>query len=566
MSDIRHNQIIAVALFLISFALLAATASHYGISYDEPVYLGLGQRHAQWFSGLWQSIRRGDISTPLSAAVLERAWYSGKDEQPPLVKVVSGLGQRWSSPVLGEWAAMRLPGILIFSLAIAGLFLLCAPLWGRTAGVFAAFALLLMPRAFAHAHYAALDAPIAGLSLLTALAFLRLAERDTWRYAVIAGVVFGLALLTKLNAFFLPIIVLAWTALCARQSLAKVAVAIFIVGPAVFFIGWPWLWHHPAQHLFDYLVFHLRHYPVDVYYLGRTYHYAPWHYPLVMTAVTTPPLVLLLALVGLTNLRRPRTPQQEQRQAVALLLVLGAGVSLLFASLPFAPKYNGVRLFLPAFPFIAALAGAGFGRLVDGLQLVVTRWRPAVAAQANRVLSAAIAFLLLLPSLLGTVATHPHQLAYYNALIGGPVGARARGFETIYWGGVYLDALPELNRLPEGSTLYITPAGVISLLVFYQRAGMLRADLRFVSTGATFKDTVSAISHSDLVLFQCAQSEFDDVSWPLYRSGTPVLSHLLGPGRLAVRLVNGYTRESALATLDSARDSERRGAPGGASR
>lgn len=552
MSQVRHNQIIAVALFVVSFALLATTAGHYGLTYDEPVYLGLGQRHAQWFADLWQSIRGGDIVTPFSAPMLDSAWNAGKDQQPPLVKVASGLGQRWLTWLLGEWAAMRLPSILLFSIAVAALFLLCAPLWGRIAGLFAALSLLLMPRGFAHAHYGALDASIASLSLLTLFAFLRLAEHDTWRWAVIAGVAFGLALLTKLNAFFLPIMVIAWAVLCARHMLGKAAVALLIIGPAVFFVGWPWLWHAPVERFAGYIAFHLRHYPVDVFYLGRTYHYAPWHYPGIVTSVTTPPAALLLAAVGLANIARVR-PEHERQQAVAILLAIGSGVSLLFSSLPVAPKYNGVRLFLPALPLIAGLAGAGFGIVTHYLRAAMARWRGGRFAGRARWLAAALALMLLLPGLFAVAATHPHQLAYYNALVGGPAGAQKKGFETIYWGGVYLDALQDFNRLPRDTTLYITPAGVVSLLVFYQRAGMLREDLRFVSTGETPSDTLNAVVYSDLVVFQCAQSEFDDVSWPLYRRGRPLMSRMLGPASLAVPLLNGYTSDAALAVLKEKR-------------
>lgn len=550
MSRIRQNQVIAAVLFVASFALLAGTAAHYGITYDEPVYLGLGQRHAQWFSDLWSSIRAGDIITPFSAKALDMAWYAGKDEQPPLVKVTAGLGQRWLTPVLGEWAAMRLPSILLFAIAVTGLFLLCAPPWGRIAGLFAALSLLLMPRVFADAHYAALDAPVAALSVVTVITFLRMAEQDSWRWAAGAGVVFGLALLTKLNAFFLPIIVIPWAVLCARRALPKAALALFVIGPAVFFIGWPWLWHAPLGRLANYLAFHLRHYPVDVFYLGKMYHYAPWHYPWVLTAVTTPTLILVLSLIGLINLAGARTPQQEQRQVIALVLAMGAGVSLLFSSLPFAPKYNGVRLFLPAFPFIAGLAGAGLGLVTGALRSALARWRSGERAHLGRGSAAALAFVLLVPSLLGVTATHPHQLAYYNALVGGPVGARARGFETIYWGGVYLDALGDFNRLPPDATLYITPPGVVSLLVFYQRAGMLRQDLRFISTGATRQQTLRSIAAAQRVVFQCAQSEFDEVSGPLYYFGHPEMSRVLGPGKLAVPLLNGYAGKSAVAVLE----------------
>jgi hypothetical protein len=132
---------------------------------------------------------------------------------------------------------------------------------------------------------------------------------------------------------------------------------------------------------------------------------------------------------------------------------------------------------------------------------------------------------VLLPAAVGVIATHPYQLAYYNALAGGPLGATDRGFETIYWGGVLRDALPYLNsRQGDGELAFVTPKGVTSLLVFYQRAGLLRPDLRFTTPRDTPEETDAELRACDFVIFQCAQSEFDTVSWPLYRDGVSSFS------------------------------------------
>ena len=96
---------------------------------------------------------------------------------------------------------------------------------------------------------------------------------------------------------------------------------------------------------------------------------------------------------------------------------------------------------------------------------------------------------------------------------------------------MYLDALAHLNARPrQGELAFVTPKGVISLLVFYQRAQMLRSDLRFTSSQDTPAQTQAALRRCDFVIFQCAQSEFDTVSWPLYREGTSSYSVNLPDG------------------------------------
>jgi hypothetical protein len=91
---------------------------------------------------------------------------------------------------------------------------------------------------------------------------------------------------------------------------------------------------------------------------------------------------------------------------------------------PGVPNYDGVRLFLPVFPFLALLAGVG---VQNGWRWVVRRsrsrpWRP---------LFLLVAFFLSQAG--ATVLIHPYELSYYNALVGGLWGADRLGLETTYW-------------------------------------------------------------------------------------------------------------------------------------
>src|SRR5262249_25233475 len=157
---------------------------------------------------------------------------------------------------------------------------------GRAAGLVAAIALAAMPRFFFNAHLACFDAPIVALWTLCAYTFwravctppegaggaraaagegsgdARVRSARAWRtgllWPVLAGLTFGLALDTKHNSWFLPIVAVAHTAgtwLVARflgadarraasAQLRRAAVALAamaVIGPLVFVALWPWI-------------------------------------------------------------------------------------------------------------------------------------------------------------------------------------------------------------------------------------------------------------------------------------------------------------------------------------
>ncbi len=503
------------------------TANHYGPTYDEPHYASAGIRYADW----WARVLRGDFQA-LRPDEISSAWTLNH-EHPPLQKCASGFAQRWFGANL---AAIRLPSALWFALTSCAIYLFSRGTWGRRGALFGALAFALLPRVFAHAHFVALDMPITAWFFITAALTAEALRRNSWRWSILAGIAFGLALMSKLNAFFLPILLLAWGLLFYRRQWLKLAVPLVFIGPAVFVLGWPWLWVQFAGRLKEYLAFHFGHAAYNVWYLGELYQYAPWHYPFVLTAVTTPTLVLGLSLLGLQRAWARRRVDPDR-----MLLLLGLAVALLPSALPTSPKYNGVRLFLPAFPFLAALAGGGFAwlqaHLSTALKLPPSQ-KPALSGLVAAVLGAA----LLLPSLSGIARTHPYQLAYYNILVRGPEGAAQRGFETIYWGQVFQEAPSFLNQVEKPSPrVLLIPKGVIYLLEFQQQAGSLRSDVEF--TG----DEVDA-GQADYVMFQAMQSDYTDLAWSLVSEQEPVWAVTVEETPLLL----AYDRKAVLEVLSEA--------------
>ncbi|MFB3881204.1 MAG: ArnT family glycosyltransferase [Armatimonadota bacterium] len=412
--------------------------------------------------------------------------------------------------------AMRLPSALWFALTICAIYLFCRGVWGRRGALFGALAFATMPRVIADAHFDALDMPVACWFFVTAVLAARAMRRRSWPLAVLAGIAFGLALLSKLNAFFLPILLILWAAIFHRNQWPKLILMIAL-GPLVFWVGWPWMWFDTADHLRAYLAFHTGHAAYNVWYLGRLWQYAPWHYPFVITAVTTPALLLALALIGIGRVvvgrARLRPPAADQA-----LLLLGLLVTLLPNALPSSPKYNGVRLFLPAFPFLAALAGGGFAWVQEISGRFGSKLPKQRAARLSSLVAAALGALLLYPGANAAIRIHPYQLAYYNALVSGTAGATRRGFETIYWGQVLKEAPHFLNRLPTVSPrVLVIPKGVIYLLDLQRDTGSLRADIQLVGDDREAR-------RADYVMFQAMQSDYTDLCWELVSHQQPAWS------------------------------------------
>src|SRR5688572_3610982 len=73
-----------------------------------------------------------------------------------------------------------------------------------------------------------------------------------------------------------------------------------VLGPVLFVALWPWLWFDTLARIGAYLGFHLKHYPILLFYQGEIWEkpFAPWHAPFVLGFGVMPAPVIFLGLVG----------------------------------------------------------------------------------------------------------------------------------------------------------------------------------------------------------------------------------------------------------------------------
>ncbi len=448
--SVRQRDVgIVVAIFLLATVPIALTATDPGLTWDEPIYVGFSVRFVQWFGG--------GVPDRFSADTLSEFWWNAQ-VHPPLGKLWTALFIRAFYP-LGIVAAARIGAAVIFGICAVVLYVWSANKRGRASGLIAAGAFMLMPRVFGHACFANLEMATVLVCLATTVAFEKGIRSARW--SVFCGVLFGLALLTKVNAVFLPVILIPWGLLFHGRRAIRNIVAMMLIGPALFLIGWPALWHQPVARTWEYLVDKTNRPPIPAFYLGTEYAkpFAPFHYPIVMLLATTPLLILAGLAIGVRKCVQALAAKWRDADHEALVLWSFAFPVLLLA-MPFVPKYDGIRLMLPAYPFLAALAAHG---VLAGWAWLAPRLKQPRRAAARLIVLGL--FWLLLP----LAMFHPFHLSYYGELVGGPWGAERLGFETTYWDDTlnseartFLD-----KRIEEKGTLVVAGAAVEPLIWQY---------------------------------------------------------------------------------------------------
>jgi hypothetical protein len=280
------------------------------------------------------------------------------------------------------------------------------------------------------------------------------------------------------TVIFLPVVLLAWTVLDASiRQRARAQPHDLLLGaiatPLAFGALWPMFWTSPIESFARIARFFLHPPPmqgrVPVFYLGHRYGIAgaPWHYPLIMTVVTTPLPVLALAMGAVGRALAARDPTMRRSIVLPLVwLTIGAGKHSVVTG-----NYDGVRHLLEAFPALAWLAGLGLVWLLDAL-----RHRLPGASYRAATTFVVLALVIGLPAR-ALWQLHPYAQLYYNALAGGLAGADRR-FDTEYWGFTVKEGMQWVNRHLPPEAVVAVPWGA-HLVRYYQRP-----DLQIIRTAS----------------------------------------------------------------------------------
>ncbi|MGI9039092.1 MAG: glycosyltransferase family 39 protein [Gemmatimonadota bacterium] len=469
-TPVRRAALALGAVFAaVTFATGFPQLSEVGVTWDEPRYFESARSIQKWTS----RVASGDARA-LSADEIQAAWDTDRyyNPHPPVYKEGMAFTESLIGGRFGALTGFRASNLAMFSVLV-GLVAALTSLLVRPAGGFAAgAALLLMPRMYGHGLIAATDVPLSLFWFAATMGFFLYVRGGGRRWLVSGGAMLGLAFATKFTGLLLPVPFIAWAVLFGRN---RRSITAFVYGLAlamlVAVIVNPAAWHDPIAYQGRLVAESLNReaaVPISTFYFGRIHPFVvPWHHAIVMTIITLPVATLALALLALGSLRR----RGETRTLVALCLL-----QMLFwwglLALPSSPNHDGVRLWLPMFPFVAVLAGIGFGALGAAVR---RRFRGVAATAAIAV----VASLFFFPTVLGMLHARPYYLSWYGELVGGARGASRAGMEATYWFDAVTASFRERldGALPERAVVFAHPNPE-----YYQQLqalGLLREDLRF---------------------------------------------------------------------------------------
>ena len=529
------------AMLLVGYvAWLLATARDLGFPRDEGFYFRAGTEYARWFELLF---------TRPADAVLQPAidsiWHENH-EHPSLLKslfAISWLELHQKHAVFRDAStAFRFPAMVMSSASLYLTYLFGARAYSRRAGLIGALLLGFTPHVFFHAHLACFDAPIMTMWLACIYVYWRARQQGSLGWALLAGVVYGLTLETKHNAWILPAVFLphaiiaGWTStrrLLKRGVIPLPAslVAMATIGPLVFVGLWPWLWNDTLPRVQEYVAFHVNHVYYNIEYLHRNYFGppSPRSYAPVMIAATVPSVTLALFGVGavgrLTALGERTLKALGRSRAEAetrdphhtdLLLFLGLSAPIaVFVLVTKTPIFGGTKHWMTAYPILAIFAGRGFDAVATALSRAVEhqsgrRRQAAHVALLTAVLAAPLAV---------TVHSHPFGLSAYVPFAGGTAGGADLGLNRQFWGFTTQSVGPWLAaHAPRGASVFLHDTAWDSWARMTDE-NRLRRDLRPVGTPSE--------ADFGLVHIELHMQEEDYQSWVAFETDEPafVLTH-----------------------------------------
>jgi 4-amino-4-deoxy-L-arabinose transferase-like glycosyltransferase len=545
-SWVRANPdpFIGGGIALVYVIWLLATARSLGFSRDEGFYFGAASDYARWFTML--------LDTPSKAidrASIDAIW-TNNHEHPSLMKSLFAISHmlfhdKWKL-FDDDSTAFRFPGMMMMGLALWGTYMFGTRAYSRRAGVIAAVALGLMPRVFYHAHLACFDVPIMAMWITCIYVYWRADKEGGLGWALLAGVVYGLTLETKHNAWMLPAVFLPHALVVHGQAMSRHAarssripvptslVAMATIGPAIFILLWPWLWNDTLPRIQEYVNFHVHHEYYNIEFLGQTYFGppSPRSYMPVMIAATVPTITLVLFAIGAFDRARglvaqlsvwagnalgrrfswPKEAPARDRQQTDLLVFLAIAVALGPFLLPRTPIFGGTKHWITAYPFLAILAGRGFDLVWTRIELLIAK-RVTLDDTRRLVAQALVAVVCFGGALAATVHSHPFGLSAYVPFAGGTAGGADLGLNRQFWGFTTESLAPWLaeNSKP-GETFYFMDTAWASWVRMQEEKRL--PPLRGVGSPA---DAELSIVHHEQHM-----NEVDYNIWTEYRSSTPV--------------------------------------------
>ena len=349
------------------------------------------------------------------------------------------------------------------SFLVGGLFcaLLAQRLFrNRWLALFALLIFLLHPRLYAHSIFDTKNIPFLSMFMIALYLFHRAFRRDRIGAFALLGASLGLLVSLRIMGVLLVAAVLALRLcdLCLagagqRRRILATGVAFALACALTLYAVSPALWNNPLGIVEAFAI--LPHHPshVDTLFQGELVRWPqiPAHYLPTWMAITTPPIALLLSLVGMAALlcRASLRPGEAFRNAPSrfwfVLLACPALGILAVIALNANINRGWHHMYFLCAP-LSLLALFGLHWLTQALP------RPALRKGVWMLAAAGLA-----ATVVEMILLHPHQQFYFNFLIDRSTPEQLRAqYHTTAPGRMYREGLEQLLRVSPSSTFSLS--------------------------------------------------------------------------------------------------------------
>ena len=283
---------------------------------------------------------------------------------------------------------------------------------------------------------------VSGLSLPGVRRSLREWARGPYPPLLLAGVLLGLAVCVRQIGLFAGALVSLYLLFRWRRRAFPALTAYWLLAALTTYATWPYLWPDPLGRFWQSISAVTGHATAQVWYRGELLaaDNLPWHYFPTLASLELTETAVALFLIGIPILF---VRARSGVTSLPLAGLLGAWIAVPAASLTLSTitVYGNIRHMLFILPAIILLAGIG-------LDAILARLR-------NRWAAAGVSLLVIAPGILGILAMHPYEYAYFNSFIGGVSGA-SHAFETDHWCTSFREAMTVVNERAEPGATIVT--------------------------------------------------------------------------------------------------------------
>jgi hypothetical protein len=482
----KYTKLLTIILPAVIFLVVGIkTLPDYGINWDEPFHFNRGQAYLRFIltgksdyldlprykdlagssdfmgregeSDLYLNAKQSSIPPDPSVRrsyfesdVFDGAYFFAQDGygHPPANDILAALTNYifyQKLGIMGDIESHHLFEVVSVTALILGVAYFTCSIFGKFASLMTSVSLASYPLLFSESHFNIKDPPQAAFFGLSIIFLYFGVHRKKWYLLLLSAFWTGLALGTKFNIVFLPLIVAPWFLMHVlknrnnffREKRIILSLALYpAVTIAIFFTLWPYLWQNPLVHISQMLQFYkdvgaASTGELNSFIFKGVNLFAPF-----WILITTPLPVLIFALFGIIISIKSII---KRKKYVYLLILLWLLIPIVRVMLPGSVIHSGVRHIIEFVPALAIIAGIGAKELLKKLKITDPKIK---------------FFLLLLYSLsllLVLIKLHPNENVYFNELIGGLRGAVQR--DVPYWGysygNVYLQGVNWINENAE---------------------------------------------------------------------------------------------------------------------